>query len=132
MNLLVTIKHVVDPIVLECVRIGVKAFRLRDNLYLFIVVRGTPIRANHSLLKVCVLEVGARVLDHRLIILPLLAIVLAPLRWSGLIYDLGTSITNLLETPLLPTSSSLRLDSVENCSTLKIGLTHALIHWISK
>ena len=79
-SLLLALEHLVDPVVLEGVLIGVKPFRLRDNLHLLVVVRGASVRANHGLFKVGVLEVGAGILNHRLIVLPLLAIVLARLR----------------------------------------------------
>ena len=79
-RLLGALEHVVDPVVLKGVLIWVKAFRLSDDFHLLVVVRGAPIRADHSLLKVRVLEVSARIFYHRLIILPLLTIVLARLR----------------------------------------------------
>ena len=76
-SLLLALEHLVDPVVLEGVLIGVKPFWLRDNLHLLVVVRGASVRTNHGLFKVRVLEVGAGVLHHRLIVLSLLAIVLA-------------------------------------------------------
>ena len=104
--LLATLQHIVDPVVLKGVRVGVEAFRLRDYLDFLVVVGSSSIRTNDCLLKISVLEVGPRILDHGLIILPLLAVVFASLRWRSL-DNRRASLPNLLESSLLPTSSSL-------------------------
>ena len=50
--LLSTLNHVIDPIVLEFVRVWVEALRLSDQLYLLVVVRGLTVCGYHCLLKV--------------------------------------------------------------------------------
>ena len=111
--LLAALQHIVDPVILKGVRVGVKAFRLRDYLDFLVVVGRTAVRANDCLLEICVLEVGSGILDHGLIILPLLAVVFACLGRRLSLNNSRASLTNLLESSLLPTSSSLRLNRIK-------------------
>ena len=79
--LLSTLEHIVDPVVLKGVRVGVKAFRLSDYLNLLVVIGGPTVCPNDCLFKIRMLEVSSRILDHWLVILPLLAVVFARLGW---------------------------------------------------
>ena len=57
--LLATLEHVIHPVVLEGVRVGVEALGFRNDLDLLIVVRSPSIGPNHGFLEVRVLKVGA-------------------------------------------------------------------------
>lgn len=91
--LLSTLNQVIDPIVLEFVRVWVEAFRLSDQLHLLVVVRGLTVGGYHGLLKVCVLEVGTGVLNHRLLrLLPLFASLTRLLRCGTICLHNGLTI----------------------------------------
>ena len=90
-----TLHKVVDPVVLEGLRVGVKALRLGDQLDLLVVVWSSAIRRNDCPLEVRVLEVGAGVVDGGL--LPLLAFaLLLSLDCSrrDLVHHVCSSVTN--------------------------------------
>ena len=134
LTLLATLQHLIHPVVLERIRVRIKALWLGNNLNLLVVVRCSTIRANDSLFKVCVLEVSARVLDYRLILSLLAGLASASFlgRWIWF-NDLWTNVTDLLESTSVCTSSSLRLNSVKIASGLSsCKFANSRVSWISK
>mmetsp|Transcript_2939 Transcript_2939/g.3472 ORF Transcript_2939/g.3472 Transcript_2939/m.3472 type:complete len:224 (-) Transcript_2939:5779-6450(-) len=87
--------QVIDPVVLESLRVGVEAFRFGNELHLLIVVGSASIGGDDSPLKVGVLEVRPSLVVDRRLLLPALAVVAgALLRRRDLVHHVGACVAN--------------------------------------